>query len=217
MESSADIFGHLVQGDTIWTGNVMFVGIVQPGRKDEQTAFGNGIEKEVGGFEILTKTIIGNVYNGVFFLEEDMKHLLLMLGNKRRDHDRALASGENTAVLVITEWLVVAVLLSIFDPNAADMNGAVAVIMEKGDVTHGAVGTTGNENVGLDTEEAGFEALGSETLWIHLHIADHRLQLPMTGKRTDEGSFREERRELPVRLTTDLFPQRVFSAHSRNN
>jgi len=118
-----------------------------------------------------------------------MEDLLFVLRDERRDHDRALASGENTAVLVIAEGLVVAVFNGIFDPHTADVNGAVVVVLEKGDVAHGAVGAAGDVDVGLDAEEAGFEALGGEAHGVHLDVADHGLELVLGEERAEKGTF----------------------------
>jgi len=156
---------------------VAFVGIVRPRREDEQTAFGNGIKQKVGGLEILTETVIGDVDDGVFFLEENMEHLLFMLRDERRDHNCALTSGENTAVLVITKRLVVAVLFSILHPHTTDVDWAVVIVLEEGDIPHTSVGAVGDVDVGLYTEEAGLDALGSEAYGVHLNVADHGLEL----------------------------------------
>jgi len=42
----------------------VLVGIVRPGGEDEETTFGDGIEEEVRGLEILTETIVGDVDDG---------------------------------------------------------------------------------------------------------------------------------------------------------
>ena len=47
---------------------MVFVGIVRPGREDEQTTCSNGIKEEIGGLEILTETVIGDVDDGAVLL-----------------------------------------------------------------------------------------------------------------------------------------------------
>lgn len=118
-----------------------------------------------------------------------MKHLLLMLRDERRDHDLALAGSENTTVLVIAEGLVVAVLFGVLYPDIADVNGAVAVALEKGNVAHGAICATADDDVGLDAEKAGLEALGGEAHGVHLDVTDHRLELVLGDERAEEGAF----------------------------
>lgn len=66
---------------------MVFVRVVRPGREDEEATFGDGIKKKVGRFEIIAKTVIGDIDDGVFFLEENMEHLLFMLRDERRDHN----------------------------------------------------------------------------------------------------------------------------------
>ena len=133
---------------------MVFVRVVRPGREDEEATFGDGIKKKVGRFVILAKTVIGDVDDGVFFLEENMEHLLFMLRDERRDHNCALTSGKNTAVLVITKRLIVAVLFGILHPHTADVDGAVTVILKESDIPYGVVVSIGNNDVGLYAEEA---------------------------------------------------------------
>ena len=184
-----DFLGHLIKGDALGACNGTFVRIVRPGREDEEATRSDGIEKEVGGFEVIAEAVIREVDDIAIVMKERVEHFLFIARDERRDHDRAFGGSFEAGGFVIFEGLVVAVLLSIFDPNAADMNGAVAVIMEKGDVTHGAVGAAGDVDVGLDAEEAGFEALGSEAHGVHLDIADHGLELVLSEERAEEGAF----------------------------
>lgn len=157
------------------------VGDVRPGRKDKETACGYGIEEKVGGLEILAETVIGDVDNGAVFLEENMEYLLLVLGDERRNHNYALASGEDTIVLVIAERLAVTVLFGVLYPYTADVDRAVVAVLEESDITDGIVGVVGDDDVGLDAEEAELETLGGEALWVHLDVANHRLELAVRG------------------------------------
>lgn len=152
---------------------MVFVGGVRPRRKDEEATCGYGIEEDVGGLEILAETVIGNVDNGVVLFEKDMEHLLLVLGNEGRDHDHALAGGEYTTVFVIAEGLFVAVLLGVLYPDTADVDRAVAAVLEDSDITDGIVGAASDDDVGLHAEEAGFETPGGEALRVHLDVTDH--------------------------------------------
>lgn len=165
---------------------MVFVGGVRPRRKDEEATCGYGIEEDVGGLEILAETVIGNVDNGVVLFEKDMEHLLLVLGNEGRDHDRAFAGGEDTTVLVIAEGLFVAVLLGVLYPDAADVEGSIMVVLEKSDITDGIVGAASDDDVGLHAEEAGLETPGGEALRVHLYIANHRLELTVRGHRANK-------------------------------
>ena len=49
----------------------------------------------------------------------------------------------------------------ILDPHATDVDGLAGLLHEDADIAYGIVGATIDLDVVLDTEEAGFEALGS--------------------------------------------------------
>ena len=74
----ADLLGHLIEGDTFGAGDSAFVGIVHPRREDEQAACGNGIEENVGGFEVIAEAVIGEVDNIAIVMEEGMEHFLFI-------------------------------------------------------------------------------------------------------------------------------------------
>ena len=145
---------------------------MRPGREDEQAACGNGIEENVGGFEVIAETVVGEVDDIAIVMEERMEHFLLIARDERRDHDRAFGSGIEADGFVVFEGLVVAVFGGILDPHAAYVDGLAELLHEDTDITDGIVDTAVDLDVVLDTEEAGFEALGSEAGGVHVEIAD---------------------------------------------
>ena len=162
----------MIEGDALGAGDGAFVGIVRPGREDEQTACGNGIEEKVGGFEVIAEAIVGEVDNIAIVAKEGMEHFLFIARDERRDHDRAFGGGIETGGFVVFEGLVVAMFGGILDPHAAYVDGLAELLHEDTDITDGIVGATVDLDVVLDTEEAGFEALGSEAGRVHVEIAD---------------------------------------------
>ena len=170
--TGGDFLCHLIEGDALGAGDGAFIGIVRPGREDEQAACGNGIEEKVGGFEVIAETVVGEVDDIAIIVEEGMEHFLLIARDERRDHDRAFGSGIETGGFVVYEGLVVAVFNGILDPQAADVDGLAELLHEDADIAYGIVGTTVDLDVVLDTEEAGFEAFGSEAGGVHVEIAD---------------------------------------------
>ena len=167
-----DFFCHLIEGDALSAGNGAFVRIVRPWREDEKAACGNGIEEEVGGFEIIAEAVIGEVDDIAIVMKERVEHFLFIARDEGRYHDRAFGSGIETGGFVVFEGLVVAMFGGIFDPHATDVDGLAELLHEDTDITDGIVDTTVDLDVVLDTEEAGFEALGSEAGGVHVEIAD---------------------------------------------
>ncbi len=162
----------MIEGDALGASDRAFIGIVRPGREDEQTACGNGIEEEVGGFEVIAETVVGEVEDIAIVMKEGMEHFLLIARDERRDHDRAFGSGIEADGFVFFEGLVVAVFGGILDPHAAYVDGLAELLHEDTDITDGIVDTAVDLDVVLNTEEAGFEALGSEAGGVHVEIAD---------------------------------------------
>ena len=150
----------MIEGDALGASDRAFIGIVRPGREDEQTACGYGIEEEVGGFEIIVEAVVGEVDDIAIVMKERMEHFLLIAGDKRRDHDRTFGGGIEAGGFVFFEGLVVAVFGGILDPHATDVDGLAGLLHEDADIAYGIVGATIDLDVVLDTEEAGFEALG---------------------------------------------------------
>lgn len=101
-----------------------------------------------------------------------MEHFLFIARDERRDHDRAFSGGIETGDFVVFEGLVVAMFGGIFNPHAADVDGLAELLHEDTDIADGIVDTAVDLDVVLDTEEAGFEALGSEAGGVHVEIAD---------------------------------------------
>ena len=145
---------------------------MRPRREDEQAACGYGIEEEVGGFEIVAEAVVGEEDDIAIVMKERMKHFLFIARDERRDHDRAFGSGIETGGFVFFEGLVVAVFGGILDPHAAYVDGLAELLHEDTDITDGIVDTAVDLDVVLDTEEAGFEALGSEASRVHVEVAD---------------------------------------------
>ena len=163
----------MIEGDALGASNRAFIGIVRPGREDEQTACGYGIEEEVGGFEIIVEAVVGEVDDIAIVMKEGMEHFLFIARDERRDHDRAFGGGIETACFVVFERLVVAMFSGIFDPHATDVDGLAELLHEDTDITYGIIGATVDFDVVLDAEEAGFETFSCETSRIHLYITDH--------------------------------------------
>ena len=162
----------MIEGDALGASDRAFVGIVRPGREDEQAACGDSIEEEVGGFEIVAEAVVGEVDDIATVVEERMEHFLFIARDERRNHDRAFGSGIETGGFVVFEGLVVAMFGGILDPHAAYVDGLAELFHENADITDGIVGATVNLDIVLYAEEAGFEALGSEAGGVHVEIAD---------------------------------------------
>ena len=156
-----DFFSHLIEGDTLGSGDGAFIGIVRPRREDEEVTRSYGIEKEVGGFEVIAEAVVGEIDDIAIVMKERVEHFLLIARDERRDHDCAFGGGIETACFVVFEGLVVAMFSGIFNPHAAYVDGLAELLHEDTDITYGIVGATIDLDVVLDTEEAGFEALGS--------------------------------------------------------
>jgi len=170
--ASGDFLCHLIEGDALGAGDSAFVGIVRPGREDEQATCGNGIEEEVGGFEVIADAVVGEVDDIAIVMKEGMEHFLFIARDEGRDHDRAFGGGIKTGGFVVFEGLVIAMFGGIFDPHAADVDGFAELLHEDTDITDCIVGTTVDLDVVLYAEEARFEALGSETSGVHVEVAD---------------------------------------------
>lgn len=162
----------MIEGDALGAGDGVFVGVVRPGREDEQTACGYGIEEKVGGFEVIAEAVVGEVDDIAIVMKEGMEHFLFIARDERRDHDRAFGGGIETGGFVVFEGLVVAVFGGILDPHAAYVDGLAELLHEDADIAYGIVGTTVDLDVMLDAEEAWFEALGCEASRVHVKIAD---------------------------------------------
>ena len=149
----------MIEGDALGASDRAFIGIVRPGRENEQAACGNGIEEEVGGFEVIAETVVREVDDIAIVMNEGMEHFLLIARDERRNHDRAFGSGIEAGGFVVFEGLVVAMFGGILDPHATDVDGLAGLLHEDADIAYGIVGATVDLDVVLDAEEAGFEAL----------------------------------------------------------
>ena len=187
-----DFLCHLIEGDALGACNGTFVRIVRPGREDEEATRSDGIEKEVGGFEIIAEAVVGEIDDIAIVAKEGMEHFLFIARDEGRYHDRAFGGGIETGGFIVFEGLVVAVFGSIFDPHATDVDGLAKLLHEDTDITYGIVGATVDLDVVLDAEEAGFEALSSEAGGVHLDVTDHRLELTACGHWTDKRFLRED-------------------------
>ncbi len=192
-----DFLGHLIKGDALGACNGTFVRIVRPGGEDEEATRSDGIEKEVGGFEVIAEAVVGEIDDIAIVMKERVEHFLFIARDERRDHDCAFGGGIETACFVVFEGLVVAMFSGIFDPHATDVDGLAELLHEDTDITYGIVGATVDLDVVLDAEEAGFEALSSEAGGVHLDIANHRLELAASGHGAEEGFLREDDILLP--------------------
>ena len=148
------------------------------GRKDEDIASIDRVEKGVGGLVIVTEAIVGKEDEGQMLSEENREDLFLVLGDERRDEDSALTGCGDAAIHVFAEGLRVAGVRFVHE-IMADMNLHKTGIHQQLGIPNPAVDTTGEVDVRLDAEETGFEALGSEAGGVHLDIADHGIKLTM--------------------------------------
>ena len=187
-----DFLGHLIKGDALGACNGTFVRIVRPGREDEEATRSDGIEKEVGGFEVIAEAVVGEIDDIAIVMKERVERFLFIARDERRDHDCAFGGGIETACFVVFEGLVVAMFSGIFDPHATDVDGLAKLLHEDTDITYGIVSATVDLDVVLDAEEAGVEALSSEAGGVHLDVTDHRLELAVCGHGAEEGFLRED-------------------------
>ena len=141
------------------------------GRKDEDIAGIYGVEKGVCGLVIVAEAIVGKEDEGQMLCEENREDLLLVLGDERRDKDSALAGCCDAVIHVFAERLRVAGV-SFVNEIMANMNLHKTGTHQEFGIPHPAVDTTGEVDVRLDTEETGFEALGSEANGVHVNIPD---------------------------------------------
>ena len=91
----------MIEGDALGASDRAFIGIVRPGREDEQTTCGYGIEEEVGGFEVIAEAVVREVDDIAIVMNEGMEHFLLIARDERRDHDYAFGGGIETACFVV--------------------------------------------------------------------------------------------------------------------
>ena len=187
-----DFFCHLIEGDALGACNGTFVRFVRPGREDEEATRSDGIEKEVGGFEVIAEAVGGEIDDIAIVMKESVEHFLFIARDEGRYHDRAFGGGIETGGFVVFEGLVVAMFGGIFDPHATDVDGLAELFHEDTDITYGIVGAPVDLDVVLDAEEAGLEALGGETSGIHLDVTNHRLELAVCGHGAEEGFLRED-------------------------
>ena len=82
--------------------------VALPWRKNKKATFCDSIKESIRGFKIISETVIGKVDNKMTLFKKDGKNVTFMSAYKRRDHDRALASREDTAVHVVAERLRIA-------------------------------------------------------------------------------------------------------------
>ena len=150
----------MIEGDALGASDRAFIRIVRPGREDEEATRSDGIEKEVGGLEVIAEAVVREVYDIAIVMNEGMEHFLFIARDERRNHDRAFGSGIEAGGFVVFEGLVVAMFGGILDPHATNVDGLAGLLHEEADIAYGIVGATIDLDVVLDTEEAGFEALG---------------------------------------------------------
>ena len=120
-----------------------------------------------------------------------MEDVFLPRGDKRRDHDRALAGGIIARGDVVVEGLGIAETGSL-GHGMADMDRCAEGLGEEFAVADRRIEMAIDLDIGLDAEELGLEALGSEASRIHLNVLNHRLELALAGERAEEGHLGEE-------------------------
>ena len=195
LQEAGYFFGHVIERDAIFAGDMFFLGVMFPRREDKDAAGSDGIKESGGGFIIIAEAVVGKEDEGVFFGEEDGEYFFFVLRDKRRDHDGALSGGYDASVHIVAEGLRCA-CEGFFDKVAVHMNGVEAVIEKYFGITDAAIDPAGYFNVVLYAEEAGHELFGSESLGVHFDVLHHTVQLPMSGHRPDEGVFGEDREDI---------------------
>ena len=120
-----------------------------------------------------------------------MEDVFLPRGDKRRDHDRALAGGIIAGGDVVVEGLWVAETGSL-GHGMADMDRCAEGLCEEFAVADRRIEMAIDLDIGLDAEELGLEALGSKAYGIHLNVLNHRLELALARERAEERHLGEE-------------------------
>ena len=120
-----------------------------------------------------------------------MEDVFLPRGDKRRDHDRALAGGIIARGDVVVEGLGIAEAGSL-GHGMADMDRCAEGLCEEFAVADRRIEMAIDLDIGLDAEELRLEALGSEASRIHLNVLNHRLELALAGERAEERHLGEE-------------------------
>lgn len=120
-----------------------------------------------------------------------MEDVFLPRGDKRRDHDRALAGGIIARGDVVVEGLGIAEASSL-GHGMADMDRCAEGLCEEFAVADRRIEMAIDLDIGLDAEELRLEALGSEASRIHLNVLNHRLELALAGERAEERHLGEE-------------------------
>ena len=100
-----------------------------------------------------------------------MEDVFLPRGDKRRDHDRALAGGIIARGDVVVEGLGIAEAGSL-GHSMADMDRSAEGLGEEFAIADRRIEMAIDLDIGLDAEELGLEALGSEAGGVHVEIAD---------------------------------------------
>ena len=126
---AADFFGHIIEGDAVGTGDVLFVGVVLPRRKDEHSAGVHGIKEVRRGLVVLSEAVIGEVDDVVSLAEKIVKDVAFVGVDEGRDHDGALSCCKDTAVLIVAQTLIVAVF-GLVHHGMPHMNRHVSVLIE---------------------------------------------------------------------------------------
>ena len=134
---------------------------------------------------------MSEVDNGALFGDEGMEDVFLPRGDKRRDHDRALAGGIIAGGDVVVEGLGIAEAGSL-GHGMADMDRCAEGLCEEFAVADRRIEMAIDLDIGLDAEELRLEALGSEASRIHLNVLNHRLELALAGERAEERHLGEE-------------------------
>ena len=120
-----------------------------------------------------------------------MEDVFLPRGDKRRDHDRALAGCIIAGGDVVVEGLGIAEAGSL-GHGMADMDRSAEGWGEEFAVADRRIEMAIDLDIGLDAEELRLEALGSEAYGIHLNVLNHRLELALARERAEERHLGEE-------------------------
>lgn len=66
-----DLLRHAIHSDAVRAGDVLFMRVIVPRRKDEDTTGSNGIKERIRRLVVIAETVIGYVDKVAFFLQKN--------------------------------------------------------------------------------------------------------------------------------------------------
>ena len=188
----ANLLRHGIESNTISTADMSFATIIRPRAQDQQAPCSTSIKECVRGLVVVAESIICQTNKWPPLTEQDLHHLPLLGRDERRHHHHTLPSHQHTAVHVVAQRLIIPCLRS---PRhrPAHMHYIKAPTGQQSHVAHTAIRPRTYHDVLLHAEEARFQAFCSQTLRIHIQVADGVLQLAVSCHRADEGHLLKNR------------------------